>query len=172
MTILRWTSCLLLIITSMQVSHAQERSPDWTFSRIMSAVTRLRRPGNLSVNELTALTEISNSLTSLRQRYTAKYGDDSDEPVKINTNVTKQYAAGMGEILWSLQNLPGDPKTRLAELQDIDRELKLQVALVSKGGLGLGGLFPSVITVKVETVDSQTKGISGLWVRCNPRRYG
>lgn len=156
----------------MEVLHAQESLPDWTFSRMMSTVTRLKSPGNIGGNELIALTEVSKSLTSLRQRYTAKYGKDSDEPNQIRTNVTKQYAAAMGEILWSLQNLPGDPKARLTELQDIDRELRLQVTLVSQSGLGLGGLFPAVITVTVETIDSQGKGISGLWVRCNPRRYG
>jgi hypothetical protein len=142
----------------------------WTFDDLQAAVASLQISPATTEDESTELQSISDSLDVLHNRYKQRYGSNEDDTA-IGRNISKEYSLSMKANLSSLRSLPSDHASRLAALKDIRADFAMKTSFISQT-LGAAGAFPSVITLTVDTVASNGQKVSGLWVRCNPHRYG
>jgi hypothetical protein len=144
---------------------------NWTFGDFQAAIATLQISANTNEAENGELQKMSTSLGVLHSRYIQRYGDNSDNTSAIGQNISAPYSRSMRADLSALKSLPSDHIGRLATLKEINADLALKGSFVSRS-LGASGAFPSIITVTVETISKTGQPVSGLWVRCNPHRYG
>jgi hypothetical protein len=163
--VLTWASSVAAAVL------AQDSGTTWTFSDFQTAVVAVRLSDNSDENERAILNQISSSLGQLRDRYIQRYGENSQDASSLARNLSQEYSRSMAANISSLRSLGDDHAERLAVLEDLNKDLSTKVAFFSHA-LGATGSFPSVISVTVKTVDAKGNDASGLWVRCNPRRYG
>lgn len=168
----RWSG-LTVLLTGMMVFqlHAQTDTPNWTFNDLQLAVANIEIGNNPNQQEQPVIHSISQAIGQLRTRYLQKFGDGSDTVSSINHNLSKEYSRSIDADFMSLRQLPTEQPKRLMVLKDIQADLVLKVSF-NDNSLALSGTFPSVISVTVNTVNSQGTKVAGLWVRCNPQRYG
>ncbi len=152
--------------------HTQSTVETWTFADFQSAVIRIKLAGNIDTTESAALDDISTSLNGLRGRYTQAYGQDADDPQYLPHHLSKPYYQSMAADLFSLRSLPSDHAAQMQAIEDVRKDLSTKANFVSSSLGVTGSSFPSVITVTVDTVDATGKRVYGLWVRCNPERWG
>lgn len=143
----------------------------WTFNAFQGAILNLRLTEEPPPAEAAALVALSNDLDKVRARYVQKFGEAADDSAALTKNLPAVYVTSMQSDFTSLRTLPPEADRRLSILQDLSQDLHIKAQFVASG-LGLTGDFPAVISVKVNTVDAHGKNVSGLWVRCNPARYG
>jgi hypothetical protein len=164
-------SGLLIVLAISTWLSAQDSNVDWTFGDIQTTVTRLELSGGTKADEINALTSISSALNQIRSRYLQAYGEDADNIDSIRKHLSAEYSASMAADLATLNGLPSDHEKRLAILNYVREDVSTKAAFLSRT-LGATGTFPSIISVTIQTVSASGQNVSGLWIRCNPARYG
>lgn len=116
--------------------------------------------GRLTQAELEAAKEIRASIARLTELYQRASG----------SGIPESYSRTMCADVEALRAVLDSAPERAAVLEDVRKDLRLKLK-VAEGGLGFAGGFPAVVKVTVDTV-REGKKAHGLYVRCNPLRYG
>jgi len=163
-------SCALLLIGWLN-SHAEDRQPSWTFQQFQAVIADQQLTYSSDKQQSDELQKISDLLDRLHDRYVQRFGDDADVPALIEKNLPLGYSLSMAADLDAVEKDSSNHLDRINALQDVKNDLAMKVSFMVHS-LGATGEFPSIIHVTVETVRPGGSKFSGLWVRCNPRRYG
>jgi len=171
------TGFLLWATILPTVAVAQE-SPVWSFRDLDTATRQLTSLTGLSGAEREQVRSIQASIGELQEKFRTAFPGTQDAAA-VQRNLPQPFRESIAADLASIRMLnqtgearPSASKTRprRAILEELSADLALK-AKFGGSGFGLGGGFPAVVKVTVETV-RQGKKEDGLWVRANPRRYG
>ena len=162
------TGLLLWAAILPAVAVAQE-SRVWSFRDLDTASRQLTSLTGLSGAEREEVRSIQASIRELQEKFRAAFPGTQDAAA-VQRNLPPPFRESIAADLASIRMLRQSGDTRRAILEEVSADLSLK-AKFAGSGFGLGGGFPALVKVTVETV-RQGKKEDGLWVRANPRRYG
>jgi hypothetical protein len=151
---------LLASIATVLDAQTERMKTGDALAKLQLAVTRAALGRGLTQSDGNLLREIGQSADTLDDRFkNARSAESADE-----------FAQSVLDDALALDQMPGDPRQRSAVLKDLRDDLALKARFAS-GSLGVSTAFPAVVKVTIE-IQKDGKIVDGLWVRCNPRRYG
>ncbi|HZL57408.1 MAG TPA: hypothetical protein VFC21_10015 [Bryobacteraceae bacterium] len=167
----RWVVLPTVLFVSACAARAQDDAGAAAFARLKIAIGQAQAasrswPDDVRSEVNSYLSDSSNFTSALWERYR---GSQSEER---RTKIATVYVVSLNGDSSALEKL-GDvtpPKDRPAVARDVRDDLKVKAHYTSQAA-GIGGAFPSVVAVTVET-ERKGKKADDLWVRCNPRRDG
>ena len=154
---------VLVFLFAALSAAASPAAGDTVWDRLERAASEMLTSSGLGAEDAAAVKEIQHFSAQLKALSLKSEAADSRP---LPDDYVRSLDADAGMLREALKT-PGDAHSALADVRD-DLRLKLRFA---EGGLGFAGGFPAVIKVTVETVRAGRK-VDGLWVRCNPRRFG
>ena len=160
---------LLMQVLSPQ-GHAALAQPDWSFRDLEAASRQLSNLRDLSTVERMYVALVKTSVDALHARYRSTFHSAGDKREEIRQKLPAPFRDSVADDLAVLQMLKQPGESRVTALADVSGDLALKVKF-AESAFGLGGGFPALVKVTVETVRAGKKQ-DGLWVRANPRRYG
>lgn len=164
-----WITVVLALLTWRSASSVQAANAGWTFAEFQSAVVRLDLRAPTSSTAQSTLQSISDELQTIRNRYVAVFGADSDTEERIAANLHAEFSQSMVDDLWILNHLPADPAKSVEALQAVRRDLSVKARSASSNSGIVTLTFPSIIDVAitVKLREHQTINPSDLSIHAN-----
>jgi len=161
---------ILFVLFALAAAAQDDPAGVAAFARLKTAVNQATLasqsfPDNIRADVNNYLVESGNLASSLWERYQGSLNRVD------RSKISRVYVVSLNSDSLALEKLPAvAPGSRAAVARDVRDDLQVKSRFSSES-LGIGGAFPSVVTVTVET-ERNGKKVDNLWVRCNPQRDG